>query len=142
MLCTKVTKKDGFTHLSMQKKEYLCIEWHINLLNQRTMGNKLQTVWTFLRNHKYAFVTLVFLLIIGVLDENSFLNRYQNIKQIREMKAEIRNYRDRYEHDTEGLEDLNKNPEAVKRMAREQYFMKTEDEDIFYIMTDSNEEIN
>lgn len=106
------------------------------------MGNKLQTVWTFLRNHKYAFVTLVFLLIIGVLDENSFLNRYQNIKQIREMKAEIRNYRDRYEHDTERLEDLNKNPEAVKRMAREQYFMKTEDEDIFYIMTDSNEETN
>lgn len=106
------------------------------------MGNKLQTVWAFIRNHKYACVTFAFLLIIGVVDENSLLSRYHNLKQIREMRAEIRNYTEKYEYDTERLNEMNTQPDAVKRIAREQYFMKTEDEDIFVIMNDSDEEAN
>lgn len=104
------------------------------------MGNKLQTVWAFIRNHKYAFVTFIFLLIIGVVDENSFLSRYHNMRMIREMKAEIRTYTEKYNYDTRRLNEMNTQPDAVKRIAREQYFMKTEDEDIFVIMEDSNEE--
>lgn len=104
------------------------------------MENKLHSVWAFIRNHKYACVTFLFLLIIGVLDENSLLSRYHNLKQIREMKAEIRKYTEKYEYDTERLHEMNTQPEAVKRIAREQYFMKTEDEDIFVIMPETNEE--
>ncbi len=103
------------------------------------MGNKLQTAWAFIRNHKYACVTFLFLLIIGVVDENSLLSRYHNLKQIREMRAEIRKYKEKYEYDTERLNEMNTQPEAVKRIAREQYFMKTEDEDIFVIMDHSDE---
>lgn len=103
------------------------------------MGNKLQTVWAFIRNHKYACVTFLFLLIIGVVDENSLLSRYHNLKQIRDMRAEIRKYKEKYEYDTERLNEMNTQPEAVKRIAREQYFMKTEDEDIFVIMDNSDE---
>lgn len=104
------------------------------------MGNKLQTVWAFMRNHKYACVTLIFLLIIGVLDENSLLSRYHNLKQIREMKAEIRRYTEKYEYDTQRLNEMTTQPGAVKRIAREQYFMKNENEDVFVIMSESNEE--
>lgn len=103
------------------------------------MGNKLQTAWAFIRSHKYACVTFLFLLIIGVVDENSLLSRYHNLKQIREMRAEIRKYKEKYEYDTERLNEMNTQPEAVKRIAREQYFMKTEDEDIFVIMDHSDE---
>ena len=53
------------------------------------MGNKLHSVWAFIRNHKYACVTFLFLLIIGVLDENSLLSRYHNLKQ---MLTYIRTY--------------------------------------------------
>ena len=104
------------------------------------MGNKVQTAWAFIRNHKYACVTFVFLLIIGIIDENSLLSRYHNIKQIREMKAEIRNYTEKYNYDTERLNEMNTQPDAVKRTAREQYFMKTDNEDIFVIMEDTDEE--
>lgn len=84
-----------------------------------------------MRRYKYLFVTGVFILVIGVLDENSFWNRYDTIKQMNEMKREIRIYTEMYEHDTERLMDLNKNPETITRIARERYLMKGEQEDVF-----------
>ncbi len=39
------------------------------------MGKKLNVVASHLRRHKYLWTTLVFLLIIGVLDENSLISR-------------------------------------------------------------------
>ena len=92
---------------------------------------KLQTIWLLLRRHKYLLTTLIFLLIIGVLDENSLIRRAVHRQEMASLKAEIKRYTLQYEEDTRRLEELNNNPEAIEKIARERYLMKTEDEDIF-----------
>lgn len=93
--------------------------------------DKLQTIWQHFRRHKYLMVTALFLLIIGVLDENSLLRRAANREKIEELEAEIAKYTNQFEEDTRTLEELNTNPEAIEKIAREKYLMKTADEDVF-----------
>ncbi|MBQ8361775.1 MAG: septum formation initiator family protein [Bacteroidaceae bacterium] len=92
---------------------------------------KLQTIWTFVRRHKYAVVTIFFLCIIGVFDENSLMRRAVHKREIATLKEEIKHYTLRYEEDTRKLNELNSNPEAIEKIAREKYLMKEADEDVF-----------
>ncbi|MBO5182005.1 MAG: septum formation initiator family protein [Paraprevotella sp.] len=100
---------------------------------------KLNSMWNMIRRYKYLFVVTVFVLLVGVLDENSFWNRYRHQATIRELNSEIRMYTERYEHDTQRLQELEKDPEAIKKIARERYFMKMDDEDVF-VFTEGEEE--
>lgn len=92
---------------------------------------KLQTIKLFLLKHKYVLATAIFVLIIGVLDENSLIRRAMHRHEIAQLKAEIKRYTLQFEEDTRRLEELNNNPEAIEKIARERYLMKTQDEDIF-----------
>lgn len=96
----------------------------------------LQKIWLFIRRHKYAVVSVVFLLIIGVLDENSLLRRASHHQEISSLKNEIERYTKEYEESTKRLEELNNNPEAIEKIARERYMMKTKDEDVFIMEED------
>ena len=91
----------------------------------------LQSIWLFLLQHKYILVTVIFLLIIGVLDENNLVRRAMHRREIASLKAEIERYHKQFQEDTRRLEELVSNPEAIEKIARERYLMKTQDEDIF-----------
>ena len=93
--------------------------------------SKLKTLWTYIRQHKYLITILVFLLIIVFLDENSLIQRSKHQREINALKTEIEKYRKQYEEDTEMLKELEENPEALEKIAREKYFMKKPNEDIF-----------
>lgn len=90
----------------------------------------------FLSRFKFHIVILLGVLIVGVLDENSFMKRIEYAYQIKDLKAEIQKYDGQYRHDTQQLKDLKRDPKAIARIARERYFMKTEDEDIFVLSDD------
>lgn len=92
---------------------------------------KLQTIWLFIRRRKYWVVTFGFILIIGVLDENNWIRRLSHKREIINLKADIDKYAKQYEEDTQRLEELNNNPEAIEKIAREKYLMKKPDEDVF-----------
>ena len=90
----------------------------------------------FLSRFKFHIVILLGVLIVGVLDENSFMKRIEYAYQIKDLKAEIQKYDRQYHRDTQQLKDLKRDPKAIARIARERYFMKTEDEDIFVLSDD------
>ena len=94
---------------------------------------KLQTFWKAICRHKYGFVIGAFVLLIGVLDENSLWVRYQHKVELAQLRAEIRKYKEMYEHDTRYLEDMGGHPEVLTKIARERYYMKTDDEDVFVV---------
>ena len=83
--------------------------------------------------HKYVSTLVVFVVVVGFLDPNSFLRRYELHSQNEELKDEIVKYRNKYKHDSIELHQLQTNPSAVEQVARVHHFMKTDDEDI-YIM--------
>ena len=97
------------------------------------MGKKLNAVVGHLRRHKYLWTTLVFLLIIGVLDENSLIYRYQLHARNEAPRAEIRKYEAQYMRDQRDLQEMQNSPDAVERVARMDLLMKTPDEDVYVI---------
>lgn len=83
---------------------------------------------------------MLFAVWMSFLDENSLLNRYEHKKQLAELRREIRHYKESYEHDTRYLKEMNTNPEVVVEIAREQYYMKKSDEDVFVLLTPAGDE--
>lgn len=52
--------------------------------------------------------------------------------QIRDLKEQIAKYNDQYA-DQAKLKEIRMNPNAITKIARERYFMKADDEDIFVL---------
>ncbi len=102
--------------------------------------DKLSTIWNFIRRYKYGFVLCVFILLIGVVGEYSLWQRYKYKTELRHLRSSIRQYTEMYEHDTRYLEEMNTNPEIMTKIAREKYFMKTDDEDVFVIQKEGEDE--
>lgn len=99
--------------------------------------SKLKKAWEYIRQHKYLITILVFLLIIGVLDEeNSLIQRFSHWREIRTLNTEIEHYRKQYERDSRELKELTSNPEELEKVAREKYLMKKANEDIYIFEED------
>ncbi len=98
---------------------------------------KILQAWHFICRHKYLVTIAVFLLIIGVLDENNnLMKRYAHWREIRELKEEIEVYRRQYEKDSRLLKEITSNPEELEKVAREKYLMKKSNEDIYVFKED------
>ena len=77
--------------------------------------SKLLTIWNYIRRHKYMITVLIFIVVIGFLDENSLIQRVKHRSEISALNSEIEKYRKQYEEDTEKLKELTTNPEALSR---------------------------
>ena len=88
---------------------------------------------------KYAVVCVAAVLIVGFLDENSLWNHLKNRERIEELTEEKARFNAAYERDKAKIRELDRNPKAMEKIARERYFMKTDDEDIF-VLREENED--
>ena len=88
---------------------------------------------------KYTVVCLLGVLIVGFLDENSIWSHFKNKQRISDLEEEIEKYNSEYERDQAQIRELNRNPKAMETIARERYFMKADDEDIFVLSDDDRE---
>ena len=102
------------------------------------MATRIRMVWNFLAHYKYLITIVGGFLIIGVLDENSFRQMMIYEMEIAELEKEIATYQAQYEADNKLLRELRHNPKTIERIARERYFMKHDDEDIFVTMRTSS----
>ena len=93
--------------------------------------SKIHSVWLFMRRHKYFLTILIIALIVGVVDEDSFLNRHPRRMRIDMLRQEITNYKNQYDEADRKIRELESNPKAVEKIARERYHMKRADEDVF-----------
>ena len=87
-------------------------------------------------HYKYIIVSVVGILIVGVVDDNSFRKFIELELQIDDLKSEIKKYNSQNEADTKQLRELKRKPKAIEKIARERYFMKADDEDIYVLSTD------
>ena len=85
---------------------------------------------------KYAIVTIVGVAIVGFLDENSFWSHFKNMQRISELREETEHYNADYRRDQARIRELDRDPKAMEKIARERYFMKADDEDIFVLSDD------
>ncbi|WP_024989112.1 FtsB family cell division protein [Segatella albensis] len=106
------------------------------------MASRLNIILEVISHYKYLITIVVGLLVVGVLDDNSFRKRIQYELQISELEDQIEFYNKQYERDSKNLLEIKKDPKAIEKIARERYFMKADDEDIFVLSTDEQAEKN
>ena len=100
------------------------------------MPNKLTGFWQFVSHYKYAIVIIVGTLVVVFFDENSVVRRIQLDLQIDDLEDEISSYRQHNADNVRRLNELKRNPTAIEKIAREQYFMKADNEDIYVLSDD------
>lgn len=95
--------------------------------------NRLQHLWSYVRNHKYGITIAIFLVIYLFIDENSLMRQRGYSKEISILQDEIKKYKAEFEESSMMLKELDENPDAIEQIAREKYLMKKSNEDIFII---------
>ena len=109
------------------------------IINHRNDVDKLASLWLFVRRNKYLITLALFAVLIGFLDENSFVHRMGYAREESRLRDEIDKYRTEYEENTRRLDELAVDSGAIERIAREKYLMKKPNEDIYVFEEDIEE---
>jgi cell division protein FtsB len=83
--------------------------------------------------NKYWLVTVLFLVFTFLIGDSSLYRRYRYSEKIRLLENEIQRYKKEIEQNKKKIQELQTDKIGLERFAREEYFMKKEDEDIFII---------
>lgn len=104
------------------------------------MSKRLGIIWNYLAHYKYLIVIVVGVLVVGVIDDNSIRQHIRYQIQIAGLRSEIDKYNAQLEKDTRLLREMRKGPQVFGKIARERYFMKADNEDIFVLSSDIPDE--
>lgn len=94
----------------------------------------------FLSRFKYGIVIVVGILLVVFIDKNSMMKRLAYSSEIQNMKEEIQKFTAQFRADSAMVVKLKTDPKAIRDIARKKYFMKQDDETIFVLSTDLNNE--
>ena len=92
--------------------------------------------WSHIKHFKYPIILTVGFVYVGLLDANSWLVRYHNAERQAKLEEEIDIYNKMNDENLRILKAIEHDPQAMKDIAREKYFMKEADEDIFVLSDD------
>ena len=84
-------------------------------------------------------VIFFIVLIVGFIDDNSFMHRFDRRSRMGQLRSEIEAYKTQYETADRCLREMDSNPKAIEKMARERYFMKRPGEDVLVIRDEEDE---
>ncbi len=94
------------------------------------INNKIKDL---LKNFYFLFF-LCFVLWMTIIDSNGFINRYRLSKKLSELNTQKEFYVKEIDKVSLDKEQFESDEELLEKYAREQYLMKKESEDIFYII--------
>lgn len=93
----------------------------------------IQKVLPVLKN-KYVFTPLAFIIWLSFFDKNDFISEYTSRQQLKSLRQDKQFYLDEIKENKEKLNELMSSPANLEKFAREKYYMKKDDEDVFVIV--------
>ena len=81
--------------------------------------------------NKYVLVTIGVFILMCLDSDSNLYRRYQYDEKIRGLQKEIKFYQKEIATNRQKLNDLHTDKNGLERFAREEYFMKRENEDVF-----------
>lgn len=79
------------------------------------------------------FFLLVFVVYFIFFDEHNLMSRFRNKHKIEVLTKEIEHYRKETETNRQKMNELKSNNRNLEKFAREQYYMKRTNEDVYII---------
>ncbi|MFO7843451.1 MAG: septum formation initiator family protein [Bacteroidales bacterium] len=95
-----------------------------------------KTILPFIKN-KYIITFLVFLIWLLFFDRNNLVDRIKDLSYYNQLEKDKKYFKERIDEDSKRLEQLKTNNKNLEKFAREQYFMKKTDEDIFVVVEEN-----
>ncbi|WP_129718107.1 septum formation initiator family protein [Pedobacter sp. SYP-B3415] len=92
-----------------------------------------------LRN-KYFLATLVFAVWMLFFDRNDIASQYEYGRQVSKLQEEKDFYEKEIKQVKKDLNELNTDLQTAEKYARERYFMKKDNEDVFVIIRENKED--
>ena len=83
--------------------------------------------------NKYVLVLILFTVFVTFFDEHSLIHRWETSQRINEMEKEVKFYEDEIKATKQKKIELQSNNENLEKFAREHYYMKRKDKDIFIV---------
>ncbi len=97
------------------------------------MNDSIADILKWMASHKYLFVTLAFIAIIVVFDENNLLKHIQNQREIAILKSDIEELVEQQVEMEKKLRELDTDVHVMEKVAREKYDMQLDNEDVFIL---------
>ena len=93
---------------------------------------------TIFRN-KYILTIIIFAVWVTLLDSNNLIARYKEMTQLHKLKIDREYYIKRIGEDKQKIHELKTDDHNLEKFAREQYHMKKPDEDLYIVLTPSED---
>ncbi|HRN42839.1 MAG TPA: septum formation initiator family protein [Vicingus sp.] len=81
--------------------------------------------------NKYILTIVGFIVWLLFFDQNNFITQYDFIKQLKSLEKDKAFFIEELNKTRQELNDLTTNPVTLEKFAREKYFMKKDNEEIF-----------
>ncbi len=103
------------------------------------MKDKLKNIWSFTVKYKYIITIVLFAFWLIFLDQTSLVYKSKLNKEIEFLRKRKEYYEDEIKKNETYFKDLQTNPKTKERLAREEYYMSKDNEDVFIIQDESEE---
>ena len=89
---------------------------------------------TALFRNKYVLTILLYLIWMLFFDQNNMVDRYRMGREIGQLEEDRLYYLEQIDKDSTRLHELTTDEENLEKYAREQFYMKKDNEDVFVII--------
>lgn len=114
---------------SLLAKCFLLFNFKVIMSSTGTTGKKIRKIFI----NKYLIVLVVFVVLVTFFDNHSLIHRWQTHRRIVEMEKELKFYQEEIKATKQKKNELRSSKENLEKFAREHYYMKKENEDVFII---------
>lgn len=86
-----------------------------------------------LLTNKYLIASLAFIAWITFFDRNDFVTQLQRRRELNDLQSTKADFTNKIKLERKELNQLQTNPATLEKYAREKYYMKRDNEDLFII---------
>ena len=101
----------------------------------RHLPPRVERILVFL-SKKYVILLLVFVVWAGIFDANSLVNILSARRRVKELGEKKIYYQQQIDDEQRRLDELHTSRENLEKFAREQYYMRRANEDIYVVVDD------
>jgi len=98
------------------------------------MKEQVSKIWFYIKKYKYIITSVFFIVWIFFMDQTGIMFKSKLNKEIDFLEKRKAFYVEEIEKNEKYYQDLLTNPATKERLAREEYYMSKDNEDVFLIV--------
>ncbi|GAB4202719.1 MAG: septum formation initiator family protein [Bacteroidia bacterium] len=85
--------------------------------------------------NKYVITLILFVIWLLFFDKNDYWTQRELSRQLKKIYEEKKYYQTEIDKNKQSIDDLKNNMQSIDQFARERYWMKKDNEDVYVVLT-------